>query len=210
MLSQIVAYFQNYSHVWAHAVGAHIRISLLSFSIAMLVGIPAGVFCVYVKWTRRYIVPFFQMLRVVPSVAILLLLLPIMGTGIRPAMTALAVLSIPAILINTVAGLENVPDFMLETAAACGMTKRQLWTKVRLPLALPLITTGCKTAIIEIIASATIAAQIGAGGLGELIFTGLGLNRYDILLVGGMSVALLSLCAALVIGLFDKIVLRYK
>jgi osmoprotectant transport system permease protein len=125
-------------------------------------------------------------------------------------MTALAVLSIPAILINTVAGLENVPDFMLETAAACGMTKRQLWTKVRLPLALPLITTGCKTAIIEIIASATIAAQIGAGGLGELIFTGLGLNRYDILLVGGMSVALLSLCAALVIGLFDKIVLRYK
>ena len=191
-------------------VWEHISISLLSFAIAMLIGVPAGFICVYVQRTKKCIVPFFQVLRIIPSLAILLLLLPIMGTGVKPAMTALVLLAIPPILINTVAGLESVSDSVLETAAGCGMTKRQIWLKVRLPLAIPMISVGSKTAIVEIIASATIASRIGAGGLGGLIFTGLGLNRFDLLLVGGLSVALLSLGAALVIGLLDRIILRYK
>ena len=90
------------------------------------------------------------------------------------------------------------------------MTERQAWWKVRFPLALPMISTGVKIATIEIIASATLAAKIGAGGLGEIIFTGLGLNRFDLLFIGGMTVAVLSVTAALLIESLDRTILRYK
>jgi osmoprotectant transport system permease protein len=99
---------------------------------------------------------------------------------------------------------------MLETAEGMGMTQPQIWGKVRIPLALPLILAGIKIAMIEIIASATIAAKIGAGGLGGIIFTGLGLNRVDLLLIGGVTVAALSLLAGLLMDLLDRVLLKYK
>ena len=90
------------------------------------------------------------------------------------------------------------------------MTSRQVLWKVRFPLALPMILTGIKTAAIEIIASATIASKIGAGGLGDIIFTGLGLNRTDLLILGGVSVALISVASALILDLTDRILLNYN
>ena len=143
------------------------------------------------------------MLRIIPSVAILILLIPVMGTGVRPAMTALVLLAVPPILMNTAAGFSEVPAFMLETAEGLGMTERQMFWKVKVPLAMPMILTGMRTAAIEIIASATIAAKIGAGGLGGIILTGL--NRTDLLLIGGISVALLSLEAGMVFRLLMKL-----
>ena len=128
-----------------------------------------------------------------------------MGTGVRPAMTALVLLAVPPILMNTAAGFSEVPAFMLETAEGLGMTERQMFWKVKVPLAMPMILTGMRTAAIEIIASATIAAKIGAGGLGGIILTGLGLNRTDLLLIGGISVALLSLAAGMVFRLLMKL-----
>lgn len=153
---------------------------------------------------------FFQILRIIPSLAILFLLIPVMGTGLRPALAALIVLAVPPILLNTAAGLDEVPDFMLETASGCGMTAGQIWRRVRFPLAMPMILTGLRTALIEIIASATLAAKIGAGGLGGIIFTGLGLYRYDLLLIGGGTVAVLSLLAGILFSLLNRVLLRFK
>lgn len=141
---------------------------------------------------------------------VLILLIPIMGTGVQPALIALVLLSIPPILMNTVAGLEEVPSFMLETAYGIGMSDWQVLWKVKFPLAAPLILTGIKTAMIEIIASATLTAKIGAGGLGSIIFTGLGLNRMDLLLIGGISVAVLSIAAGLSLELADRLLFKYK
>ena len=90
------------------------------------------------------------------------------------------------------------------------MEERQIWQKVRLPLAMPMILAGLKTAAVEIVASAALAAKIGAGGLGELIFTGIGLFRTDLLLIGGGSVALLSLLTGVLFELLDKLLLKYK
>ena len=90
------------------------------------------------------------------------------------------------------------------------MTPRQAWIKVRFPLALPLTLAGLKTAAVEIIASATLASKIGAGGLGDLIFIGIGLFRTDLLLIGGISVAFLSLSAGFFFYLLEKIILKYK
>lgn len=210
MWEQMMHYFQNNMQSYLRTVGEHITISLSALLIAVLIGVPAGFICVLAKRSQKPVVSFFQVLRVIPSLAILLLLIPIMGTGIKPALVALVLLAIPPILMNTVTGLEEVPKFMLETATAHGMTPTQVWQKVRIPLALPMILTGIKTALVEVIASATLAAKIGAGGLGEIIFTGLGLYRYDLLLIGGISVAILSISASLLFEQIDRWLLKYK
>lgn len=210
MYSQMITYFQDNSDSYLSAIWEHISISVVALLLALFLGILTGFLSVRYKRSQKFIFSLFQVLRIIPSLAVLLLLIPIMGTGTRPAITALVILAVPPILMNTVAGLEEVPSFMLETAAGCGMTEGQIWRKIRFPLAMPMISTGIKTAFIEIIASATLAAKIGAGGLGEIIFTGLGLNRFDLLFIGGITVAILSVSAGLIIELFDRIVLRYK
>lgn len=210
MWLQMITYLQNNIDAYLSAILEHICISILALIIAIFVGIPSAFFCVRYKQAQKFVVPLFGVLRIIPSLGVLLLLIPIMGTGVPPAITALVLLAIPPILMNAVTGLLEVPPFMLETATGCGMTERQVWLKVRFPLAMPFILTGIKTALIEIIASATLAAKIGAGGLGEIIFTGLGLNRFDLLLIGGITVALLSVAAGLSFELLDRLLLRYK
>lgn len=210
MIGQIGEYFQTSLDRWTGMLTAHVAVSLLALVIAAAIAVPAGVLCVRHERLKKPLTGLFGALRVVPSLAILLLMLPILGTGTAPAAVALVLLAVPPILMNTVAGLESVPESVLETAAAMGMEEGQIWRKARLPLALPLVLTGLKTAAVEIVASATLAAKIGAGGLGELIFTGIGLFRTDLLLIGGGSVALLSLLTGLLFDLLDKLLLRYK
>lgn len=207
---QILDYFNNNIEEYLFSVKEHIGISLWALMVAIVIGVPCGYACIKNKKYEKWIVSFFQILRIVPSLAVLILLIPIMGTGIKPAMTALVLLAVPPILMNTVAGLEEVPNFMLETARGVGMTERQVLWKVKFPLAMPLLLNGIKIAMIEIIASATLAAKIGAGGIGEIIFTGLGLNRMDLLLVGGISVAVLSIVAGLLLDLIDRLLHKYK
>lgn len=119
-----------------------------------------------------------------------------------PAVTALMILAIPPILLNTIVGFRSVSAAMIEAGEGMGMNHRQVLWKIRIPLALPMILSGVRTALVEIVASATLAAKIGAGGLGEIIFTGLGLNRPELLLLGGFLVAVLSLGTGL---LFDRL-----
>ena len=207
---KIIDYFTNNMDTYLVSVKEHIGISLLALMIAIVIGVPCGYACIKYKKYEKLIVSIFQVLRIIPSLAILILLIPIMGTGIKPALVALVLLAIPPILMNTVSGLEEVPQFMLETARAIGMTERQVLFKVKFPLAMSMILTGIKTAMIEIIASATLAAKIGAGGLGGIIFTGLGLNRIDLLLVGGISVAVLSIVMGFLLDLIDRLLLKYK
>lgn len=209
-MGQVTRYLQNNAETYLAAIWEHAFISVTALLIAAVIAIPAGCLCVRYRRSQKPVVSLFQVLRIIPSLAILLLLIPVMGVGLRPAMTALVILAVPPILVNTVTGLREVPGFMLETARGCGMTGRQVWWRVRFPLAMPMILTGVKTAAIEVIASATLAAKIGAGGLGEIIFTGLGLNRYDLLLLGGITVAILSLGAGGLLDLFERLYLRYK
>ena len=210
MTALILNYFQeNSSRFWG-MLAAHVRISLLALAIAVLIGIPAGFLCVLRKKAQKYITGLFSVLRVIPSLAVLLLMVPIMGTGTAPAVVALVLLAVPPILMNTVAGLEGVPPFMLETAEGVGMDPAQVWTKVRFPLAMPMILTGVKTAAVEIVSSATLASKIGAGGLGDIIFAGIGLFKTELLLIGGVSVALLSLLTGLIFAIVEKSTMKHR
>lgn len=188
----------------------HLLISLLSLVIAAAIGVTCGYLASRSERSEKWISGPFQVLRVIPSLAILVLLIPVMGTGVPPAVTALTILAIPPVLLNTIVGFRQVPAFMVECAEGIGMTDRQILWKVRVPLALPLILAGIRTGLVEVIASATLAAKIGAGGLGEIIFTGLGLNRTDLLVIGGVLVAVLSLGCGALFDLFTRRAMPYK
>ncbi|MCY9668884.1 ABC transporter permease [Paenibacillus alginolyticus] len=203
-------YFTNNTNDYLISLKEHVGISVMALLLSTLIGVICGYICSEYKQYEKWIVSIFQILRIIPSLAILLLLIPVMGTGIKPALIALILLAIPPILMNTVAGLEEVSPFIIEAAYGGGMSDRQILWKVKIPLAAPIILTGIKTATIEIIASATLAAKIGAGGLGGIIFTGLGLNRMDLLLIGGISVAVLSIAAGLSLDLADRFLFKYK
>ena len=210
MTALIGNYFQENSGRFWGMLAAHVQVSILALGIAVLIGIPAGFLCVRWKKAQKYITGLFSVLRVIPSLAILLLMVPLMGTGTAPAVVALVLLAVPPILMNTVAGLEGVPPFILETAEGVGMNPTQIWTKVRFPLAMPMILTGIKTAAVEIVASATLASKFGAGGLGDIIFAGIGLFKTELLLIGGLFVALLSLLTGLIFAIIEKRTMKHR
>lgn len=139
--------------------------------------------------------------------ALLFLLIPFIGTGMLPAIIALVVLALPPLLINTILGFNEVSPLYKEVGTALGMDLRQLRRQIEIPLALPYILNGIKLALVEIIASATLATYIGAGGLGTLIFTGLGLYDMSYVVIGGVSVALLSLLS---MAGFDLLIRRVR
>ncbi len=197
MIESMKMYLTNHSDEYLSALLRHIEISLISVAIATIIGVSLGIFCSNRDALYHFFTGVFSILRVIPSLAILVICIPFFGIGILPAVIALIVLAIPPILINTATGFKMLPASVLETAFAMGMGKVRIFFKVALPLALPMILSGVRTALSEVIASATLAAYIGAGGLGVIIFTGLGLNRVELLLVGGISVATLSLTSEL-------------
>lgn len=210
MWEQIVTYLSENSTNILIQVRDHLLISLLALVIACAIGIPLGYLASRSEKSEKWISGPFQVLRVVPSLAILVLLIPVVGTGVLPALIALSILAIPPILLNTIVGFREVPAFMVESARGIGMTDRQILRNVRIPLSMPMILAGIRTGLVEVIASATLAAKIGAGGLGEIIFTGLGLNRMDLLIIGGVLVGILSLGCGLIFDLISRRIVRYK
>lgn len=210
MWKNILEYFQKNMDTYLQAIGQHLEISLLSLLVAGIIGIPFGILSTKNKVWYQWVTTWFNTLRIVPSLAVLIMLIPIVGTGIKPAVIALVLLGIPPILLNTALAFNTIPEFMIETSMAMGMSKSQSFWKVRVPLAAPLILTGMKTAMVEIIASATLAAYIGGGGVGNIIFTGLGLNRADLLIIGGVTVAILSMLANIIMLSLEKYLIRYK
>ncbi len=206
----MLEYIRDNSDKIISQIQAHLMISIAAVAVAILIGIPLGYLASKSKLAEKLVSAPFQVLRVVPSLALLALLIPVMGTGVPPAVVALSVLAIPPVLLNTIVGFREVPDFLVESARGIGLTDQEILYKVRFPSALPMILAGVRTSLVEAVASATLASKIGAGGLGDIIFTGLGLNRSDLLLIGGVLVALLSLGSGFVLYVITRWILRYK
>ena len=197
MLAQIIHYFQTDSGQYWQYVGQHILLGISTLAIAMVIALPLGYLGSRVKAVASFCTAFAQVLRIIPSLALLFLLIPFIGTGVVPALIALVVLALPPLMINTILGFNEVSPTYKEVGLALGMDRRQLRRQIEVPLAMPYILNGIKLALVEIIASATLATYIGAGGLGTLIFTGLGLYDMSYVVIGGVSVALLSLLSML-------------
>lgn len=189
---------------FAAHVQTHLALAGSALAIAVLIGIPLGSLAAHRARLSSSVLSIVNLGRVVPSLAVLTFVLPSLGVGFRPAVVALALLAIPPIAINTDLGFRSVPLAALEAARGMGMTEGQMLVRVEWPLALPLIFAGLRTASVEVIASATLAAFIGAGGLGEYITTGLQGNQPDKLLVGALSVAGLALIVEIALSLAQR------
>ena len=136
----------------------------------------------------------------------IVLMLPALGTGFRPALVALTILAGPPLIVNTDAAMRNVNSFVLESARGLGMNRLQVFTRVHFPLSLPVIVTGIRSATIDVVASATLAAFIGAGGLGTYILSGLTLGDTRLLLVGAIPVIVLALTAEAILTGVERLV----
>jgi osmoprotectant transport system permease protein len=181
-------------------LGTHVALAASALLLALAIGIPLAGMAADRPLPRGVLLALAGGFRVVPSLAILTLALPLLGLGFKPALLALVVLALPPILVNTDVGLRSVPRATLEAARGVGMTPRQVGRRVRWPLALPVVAVGVRTAAVEVIASATLAAFIGAGGLGDYIVGGLQTSNPSELLLGAVSVAALAVLADAALG----------
>jgi len=192
-----------WSDFFAH-VRTHIVLAATALAAAALAGIPLGVLSARKSAVRPPILAAVNTARVIPSLSILMLMLPLIGLGTYPAIVALTILAIPPIVVNTDLGLRSVPSALVDAARGLGMTTGQLARRVEWPLAFPVAFAGIRTASVEVIASATLAAFIGGGGLGEYITSGLSTDDTGALLVGSVSVALMALIVDAVLGAIQR------
>lgn len=209
-MQDVIAYFSTHGADYIQMVLEHLNVSILSLAVAILVAVPLGIACSRFPLLEKISVGVSGILRIIPSLAVLVVCVPILGTGVLPAVVALTVLAIPPILINTALGFRSVPADVLEAARGMGMDECLVFFKIKVPLAFPVSFAGVRTAASEVVASATLAAYIGAGGLGQIIFTGLGLMRTDLLVIGGASVAALSLLVGMLLSAIDRRMRPYE
>lgn len=169
--------------LWRH-LGEHLVLTGVSTALAIAIGIPAAILACRSPASKGVILTSVSILQTVPSLALLTLLLAVLGKiGALPATIALTLYALLPIVRNTIIGIEGVPDGIRQAAEGLGMTSWQRLWKVELPLAVPVIMAGIRTATVISVGIATLAAFIGAGGLGEFINRGLYLANYRLILL---------------------------
>jgi osmoprotectant transport system permease protein len=185
----------------------HIFLVIISTGLAILIGVPLGILLTRIRSLQTPILGFANIMQTVPSLALFGLLIPIPflgGIGARTAIIALALYALLPVIRNTVTGILGIDPKVREAAQAMGMTDGQILRMVELPLAMPVILTGIRVAVVICVGVATVAAAVGAGGLGTYIFRGLRQNDNDLLLAGALASALLALLCDFGLGQFER------
>jgi len=185
----------------------HITLAGVATFLAALVGIPLGILITRMPKLSRPVLGSANIIQTIPSLALFGFLLPAPWIGDRAgrlAILALALYALLPLIRNTYAGIQAVDPAVVEAGRAMGLTDRQLLLQVELPLASGVIVAGVRIAAVLSIGLATIAAAIGAGGLGELIFRGLAMVNNDVILAGAVPAALLALCTDFLLGLLER------
>src|ERR1700761_6327632 len=171
----------------------HIGLTFISLFIAVLIGLPLGIWITRKKQFSGTVLGIAGILQTIPSIALLGFMIPLLGIGTKPAIVALLLYALLPIIRNTYTGITGVDSAVKEAAVAMGMSKWQILTKVELPLAMPVILAGIRTATVINVGVATLASYIAAGGLGEFIFGGISLNNTNMILAGAIPAALLAI-----------------
>src|SRR5699024_43162 len=182
----------------------HLGLTFISLLIAVLVGLPIGLLATRYEKISGPVLGAVGIIQTIPSIALLGFMLPLLGIGPLPAITALFLYALLPIVRNTYSGINEVEDSVTEAARGMGMTDRQILRKVELPLAMPVIFAGIRTATVINVGVATLCALIGAGGLGEYIFRGIALNSGLMIMAGALPAALLALSFDFLLGLLER------
>jgi osmoprotectant transport system permease protein len=171
-----------------------VQLTVAALVLAALIGVAMGVIAARSGRLAGYLVVLAGNLgRTVPTFAVMALVVAISSVGFWPAVIGLVLLGIPPILVNTYTGIREVPASTLDAARGMGLTERQVLARVQAPLALPLVFAGLRTSAVQVVATATLAGLVGAGGLGTLVLAGLGNDQVPVLLAGAIPVAILAL-----------------
>jgi osmoprotectant transport system permease protein len=200
VFSQAFQYALENSDRFVAALQQHLLLVAVPLLLGLLVGLPLGLWSARSQTVSTVMINSFNALRVIPSLAVLFLAIPYLGLSFWSAAIALTLLVMPPILISTDVAFRNIDPAIREAATGMGMPSIYRLRQVEIPLALPVVIAGIKTATVEVIASATLAAFVGAGGLGDFVVLGFAAYDSAILLVGAIPVALMALAAEIGLG----------
>lgn len=204
MLSALIAFVAAPANRYLeHSLG-YIDLCVASIVLATAIGVGLGVAVARRPLLALLAVNVSGLMRAVPVIVFLALALPYLGIGFAPALVALTVLGIPPILLNTYAGIRGIDPMVVDAARGIGMTSAQIIGRIQAPLVMPVVAAGVRTSAVQIVATATLAAIIGAGGYGEYILAGL--YQVDIvqILAGAIPVAALALLAEVSLGWIQR------
>lgn len=185
----------------------HIEMSVIAVIGTILIGLPLGVFATTKigKQFEPLIVKLTSISKALPAIGVLAVLIPLLGYGIKSAAVALLFCGVMPIIFNTISGLENVPDYLVEVGEAMGMKNSQVFFKIKLPLSFPVLMAGIRASSIIVIGCATLAAMAGAGGLGTLVYAA-GVRGFDpiMLLQGALPICLFALFVDRLLGYLEN------
>jgi len=198
---------QQSDKLWQQTI-THIGLTFTALLIAVLIGLPLGVFIARRQKFAAPVLGFAGILQTIPSIALLGFMIPLLGIGAFPAIAALFLYALLPIIRNTYTGIKEVDAAVVDAAKGMGMTGAQILLKVQMPLAMPVILAGIRTATVINVGVATLAAYIAAGGLGEFIFGGIALNNTNMILAGAIPAALLAILFDFLLSLLQRMQLR--
>lgn len=184
----------------------HIQLTGIAVGLSILIGVPLGILICHVKKLSKPILGISNIVQAIPSMALLGFFIPVLGIGVRPAVIAVMLYSLLPIIKNTYTGIQNINAETIESATGIGLTKFQILCKVQIPLALPVIMAGVRISAVTAVGLVTIAAFIGAGGLGFLVFSGIRTVNNNQILAGAIPACLLALTVDYLVGTVEKLV----
>lgn len=185
-------------------VQEQLNLVVISTGLSIAIGIPIGISTVRIPRIKHAVLAISALLWTIPSLALLAFLIPFLGIGIKPAIVALTIYALLPIIRNTITGMTEIPEASIQAAESLGFTRWQRLRLVELPLALPMIINGVRSATIICVGIATLAAFVGAGGLGDFINRGIAVNNTWLILLGAIPAAILALLFDFMIADFEK------
>lgn len=205
-LQQVSQFLRDPNTNFGQQTIIYLKLCAVPIGLSIMIGVILGI-----AVARRPVAAFAAtnlsgLARAIPTLAFLAVALPYLGIGFTPAATALTVMGIPPILLNTVAGIRGIDPIVVESARGTGMTTWQVLTRIQAPLALPVTAAGIRTSSVQIVATAPLAALIGAGGYGDYILQGIYLLQTTPLVVGSVAVALLAMVAEFGLAGIERLV----
>ena len=204
MILTIIQTFHERFADWNLALFEHLQISLLSLLLAVFIAVPLGIILVKLPKLKEWMLQLTGVFQTIPSLALLGLFIPVLGIGKIPAVTALVIYALFPVLQSTITGLDSVDKNLQEAAEAFGMNRLERLRKFELPLAMPVIVSGVRTAAVLIVGTATLGALIGAGGMGSFILLGIDRNNTALILIGAISSAFLAILMNIVIRYLEN------
>jgi len=184
--------------------GQHIYLTLIAVAIAILIGVPLGILITRVDSISGLVIGIANAVQAIPSLALLGFLIPFLGIGSTPSIVMIFLYSLLPIIKNTYTGLANVDRAMIEAGRGMGMTDAQLMRMVQLPLALPVIMAGIRISAVTAVGLTTLAALIGAGGLGQLIYRGISMVNNKMIISGAIPAMVLALLVDFILSIMER------